>query len=443
MSSSPKAQYGPGGRGWHFVREKWKDSLDSLMQEERDQRHAEKASTLAQTFANTLREDVDPYGRSFKSTGPAAALTVQAPSDSGRAELARAAAEKIERALAHIISNASVNIESLPQLKLWTRVETARNEVRLALTDAGWSPQAAGRWQDRPGPDPSTLLVPKDWWRQLSVSMLSDLILDSFINSFCDTYVDGAIYMEVSGASRRVVPQVPLHFAPPRHSSSEPDLGGISATMPYVPFVKPFDQMPPRKNTSMVSTTRSRMESTMGSPSTSVMLSPSRVEGFVQQGLPRDSHQAWCTSKHYSSSPALKSWSAQIQNNVKAHRPARRQLARQLEKSQPDEPDLSVKYVEPMTASHFPEHWKEMNKPKAAARPGRAGKRASLAVQVEPEEEQGTPNRPWLMTMNGEGKTNFPYSLASHRAFFASIKDPALRDKAKAMIPLKMTATNS
>jgi len=45
------------------------------------------------------------------------------------------------------------------------------------------------------------------------------------------------------------------------------------------------------------------------------------------------------------------------------------------------------------------------------------------------------------MDIGKDGKTTFPYSLASHRAFLDALPDPALRAKARKLAPVRTTDT--
>jgi hypothetical protein len=82
-----------------------------------------------------------------------------------------------------------------------------------------------------------------------------------------------------------------------------------------------------------------------------------------------------------------------------------------------------------MTATNFPEAWNKATSPPKA--------RTKANSEWDDDDE---PGGEWLLRVK-RGKTTFPYSLVSHRAFLESQPNPALKDKAKKLAPLNLTSS--
>ncbi|CAJ1372673.1 unnamed protein product [Effrenium voratum] len=135
------------------------------------------------------------------------------------------------------------------------------------------------------------------------------------------------------------------------------------------------------------------------------------------------------TLKHFRSARPLDPFLMRLQAFTDSQRPQRRLKRRT---SDPFGPKWSF----PMLASHFPEHWNAM----APAKPASPGRTEGVKQVLDAEwEEEAPPGYTWLQRKLRDGQTVFPYSLASHKAFFESYKDAELRDKAEAIVPLRMT----
>jgi len=76
-----------------------------------------------------------------------------------------------------------------------------------------------------------------------------------------------------------------------------------------------------------------------------------------------------------------------------------------------------------MMATNFPSAWED-----------RTRKKRPPGARPEPPKEDKS-----LMTVDAEGRTTFPYSVALHKAFLESQRDPALKAKAYALAPLRLT----
>merc|ERR1712008_326454 len=89
------------------------------------------------------------------------------------------------------------------------------------------------------------------------------------------------------------------------------------------------------------------------------------------------------------------------------------------------------KWLLPMAATHLPEAWDTATRrlPSHTMNPGRG----SVSAAADTKE------RPDVLSIGKDGKTTFPYSLASHRAFLEAQPDPLLKVKAAKLAPLRLT----
>merc|ERR1711972_111932 len=143
------------------------------------------------------------------------------------------------------------------------------------------------------------------------------------------------------------------------------------------------------------------------------------VEGFTMAGLPKDSWQAWNTQSFHKCK-SIEPLAKRIQNATDAQRPQRRSFITQKRR-----PPDHRKYLWPMTATNFPAAWNQATYPRAR-------------FQAEPEvDDHDELKDGWLIKIK-HGKTTFPYSLVSHRAFIESQSTPNLREKARKLAPLRL-----
>eukprot|EP00438_Fugacium_kawagutii_P027040 Skav210708 [mRNA] locus=scaffold1582:14899:53715:+ [translate_table: standard] len=143
------------------------------------------------------------------------------------------------------------------------------------------------------------------------------------------------------------------------------------------------------------------------------------------------------TLKHFRSNKPFNPFMARLYAFTDSQRPQRR-LQRE-----PRDP-FAPKWNFPMMAHHFPEHWERLvppATPKAviAAPVSSSKSTTSMAVEEGYEEEEEDLPHSFRCSQTRDGQTVFPYSLASHRAFFQSYQDAELRAKAEAVVPLRMT----
>merc|ERR1712232_1307514 len=134
------------------------------------------------------------------------------------------------------------------------------------------------------------------------------------------------------------------------------------------------------------------------------------IEGFTMAGLPKDSWQAWNTQSFHKCK-SLEPLAKRIQNATEAQRPQRRDFITQKRR-----PSDHRKYLWPMTATNFPAAWNRATYP-----------RARFQLQAEVDDDDDEPRDGWLLRIK-QGKTTFPYSLVSHRAFIESQSTPNLKE---------------
>jgi len=280
------------------------------------------------------------------------------------------------------------------------------------LGENGWRPRETGPLaplEDQPlaGRDfAASALFPTEWWKTLSVELLSELVVDAFASAFCDAFLDGGITL-LEVAEGWGTPSQTKGMA---QSSSEPMLGRPNTLRP---LRRPFQTMPPHGDTKL----ESKASHSSRGP----------VEGFMMSGLPQDSHDAW-TLKRYHACQPLETFERRIHKATEMQRP-RRHIARELDNTA----DLR-KFSWPMTATNFPRAWDQTTRRRDRSAPASRHERNAPAQEPEQDDQ-------WLLRLGKDGKTTFPYSLALHRAFLESQPDPILKEKARKLAPLRMTGS--
>jgi len=141
--------------------------------------------------------------------------------------------------------------------------------------------------------------------------------------------------------------------------------------------------------------------------------------GFTMKGLPRDSWEAWNTG-NFHACPQGEPYVERIAATAAAQRPRRRIVRRRENLAD------QRKYCWPMMKTNFPDVWDATSDPYAP----RTTKHGGASAEVEREPPIG---------VDRLGRTTFPYSLVSHRAFIESQPDPVLKEKAKKIAPLRTT----
>jgi len=313
----------------------------------------------------------------------------------------------------------------------WTCAQASNLQVKEALRARNFPTQLPGLSASGHGRkatrDACEAFWPEKWCRVLhDDEILAELVVDCAINSIVDSFLDSAIELleahegwalKSTGSGKsthRPVglgnPLVAGGWAAVSSSTFQPNsLESPSTQQPDVPTVY-------RQRTMHNSMTRSRSS------------------GEIDSSTERDNGRS--TLKHFRSPKPLDPFMERLHAFTESQRPARRLTRKQ---SDPFAPKWSL----PMMASNFPEYWNSIApppkpQPVAVSTPGGGAHRASLSEEWG-EDEVIPPGYNWLQRKTRDGQTVFPYSLASHKAFFESYNDPALRAKAADVAPLRMT----
>mmetsp|Transcript_65870 Transcript_65870/g.121412 ORF Transcript_65870/g.121412 Transcript_65870/m.121412 type:complete len:374 (-) Transcript_65870:70-1191(-) len=304
--------------------------------------------------------------------------------------------EGIDRMLDKILAQLTGETpRSQATIGAWRRAEMLNTEMRTLIGDR-LSPQkiAAKRAEAKKVPHPSLAFFPQDWSSALSEETVAELIVDAFASSFCDALIDGAVSLvDVSRKWNSTV----------QKSASEPQLSHPKAIE--------------RLRTVQDSTDKKLLNLEFHGQEEAT-----RSDGFTMAGLTDDQWEAWNQRTYHKCKP-LEPFTKRIEKATLMQRPNRR-IERRRTSSLADK----QKFIWPMTATHFPERW-EANTYRPRSR------QSDLTMQQEGEEPEGD----WLLRLGKDGKTTFPYSLVSHRAFIESLPDPVLKEKARKVAPLRFT----
>jgi len=298
----------------------------------------------------------------------------------------------LDKIMAH---HASDSPRSLAKLSVWQTAATSNNELRVVLGDP-WlhrrEDSERNASQACPAKDPAMAFFPTDWANCLTEETIAELVLDAYTSTFCDAFLDGAISLvEVSNKWNAT------HTL--SQSMSEPTLAQPKANRRL-------------RNTSHAD--KALMSLGLAEQDSS----PS--EGFTQGGLSKDSFEAW-NSRNFHKCKPLEPFAKRIEKATEAQRPTRRLTKR------PEESPHQPKYVWPMAATNFPTAWE-----RSSYRP------RTMAAPTHTDED--TPTDKWLLKIGKDGKTTFPYSLVSHRAFLESQPDEILKEKARKIAPLRFSS---
>jgi hypothetical protein len=293
---------------------------------------------------------------------------------------------------------------SMAKAKVWQNAYQSSNDLRQLLGDP-WLNQRNASWErsvmpDPEAQDPALAFFPPDWSNVLSEETLAELVIDAYSSSFVDAFLDGAITLVEVSNQWNAGQSSTLH-----QSASEPSL-----------------QKPREKG---------RFQN--GSPSPKALLGmgsveqePTGAEGFIMNGLTGDNWEAWNSRSFHKCKP-LDPFLKRIEKATESQRPQRCTAERQRPnvKQSTSEVDLR-KYAFPMTKTNFPEAYE------------RTSRFQRKPVREAPKSENAPAD--WLIKVGEDGKTRFPYSLVSHRAFLESQKDPHLKEKAERLAPLRLSS---
>lgn len=365
----------PRSRGWRILREQWRDFL---------QHQHEVPGRILADMASPER-----------------------PQRGGMSN------EVATRALERIISQITeTSPRSAQKLKVWKGAEQMHSEVYTALKKQGWPPPH--RSDKRAGQPPHEKVFPTPWLNACTEATVADLVLDAFMSDFADALIDGAVVLTEATRERTATPG----GRGCGHSSSAPTL--------EVPKTRGWSR-----------------PSISGASSGAASNGAANIgnNGFTMAGLPEDDWDAWNKRKFHACSNS-QTYLQRVAKATDAQRP-RRRISCSLGAAD------QRKYVWPMTATNFPDEWQHVTSPPKAASKSRGGPSSKssaskaatskAATSSLPDEESRENRHSRYMTFDRHGRTLFPYSLVSHRAFLESQTDPILKAKAEKLAPLRMT----
>lgn len=340
-----------------------------------------------------------------------------------------------DRTLQRIITR--ITDDESETLKTWTHLDQIHREVRSTLAEKmGWNVsfvkgtpdifasfqaawekhkrELAAKEEELAGgsssfsrflPPPHEVLMPPDWWQVLGEETLADLIVDSFASALCDAFIDAAVVLVETAKGWS-------HSSPPMQNS----LGQSK-------------MLKSASESALRATGQSRVsfepQSTFGDTK--------HTTGFTMSGLPTNEWDSWRSNKFHACQP-LEPYMTRIAKSTEAQRPRRRKAAQSQgpqRSAQGEAPRDLRRYNWPMLASNLPDTWENMT---AAKQPIRRGQQ----LPAETGDAAKVP-KDQVLSIGMDGRSLFPYSLASHRAFLNSQKDPVLREKARQVVPLRTT----
>lgn len=294
---------------------------------------------------------------------------------------------------------------SAMRLKSWQKAREIHGEVRSSLLEAGWKPdERPDSFETSATEICAAKLFPVEWFQTLNEELLADLIVDSFASTLSDAFVDGAILLYDLEAKNGAQPHDTLAT-----SSSAPSLRQRGSPVPrLMPAKTPFSATPTPVDF------RGSRRGAVAAAGTHIV---GPRDGFTQAGLPQDEREAWLQTQYHACQP-LQDYRSRIHTATELQRPKRHHV-------RPREgPIPQTKYVWPSTKGHFPEYWETMTQKKQFTRPT-----GEVIEETNP-----------VLTVSEQGKSVIPYSLALHKAFIES-QAPNMREKAAAIVPLKLTNT--
>lgn len=290
---------------------------------------------------------------------------------------------------------------SLAKMSVWQNASSSNHELRALLGDPWLTRRDDAEERAAPAAaaiDPAMSFFPTDWSNCLTEETMAELILDAYTSAFCDAFLDGAVSLvEVSNKWQ---------------ATQSGSLSGLKQSQSESSLLQPKANRRLR-NTS--TTDKALLDMGLSDET------PGASAGFTMSGLSSDPFEAWNCRNFHKCKP-LDPFVKRIAKATETQRPARR-----IVKKPGESPDLR-RFVYPMAATNFPRAWDK------SSPPARTLSAAELA-----EIDEDAPASKWLLRIDKTGKTNFPYSLVSHRAFLDSQPDPVLKEKARKLAPLRYT----
>eukprot|EP00930_Biecheleria_cincta_P069296 TRINITY_DN5704_c0_g1_i1.p1 TRINITY_DN5704_c0_g1~~TRINITY_DN5704_c0_g1_i1.p1 ORF type:complete len:474 (+),score=96.88 TRINITY_DN5704_c0_g1_i1:37-1422(+) len=435
------------GRGWQILRNSFKEFLVN-----QPPKHAigSAAAAVALFLGVTKKDD----------TGPSKDELREAEQD---------------RVLENII--ATLNKESA-EGKLaeerWLKARDANVQVRDACKSMGFSTTfSPGRGRSGEygsldefmgvkGTADAAALYPADWCRLLTEELIADLAVDAVMGPLVDAFVDGAVELLTihegwtldgvggsapqSGALGKSSSSPTLRRANFSTELLDESVGSSLSQSVQLPDGPQQSQSPrlPRPLLPPVWKQQNRLYQSMPpndglSPSSSSGYSGS--SGFatrpgrysVRGGRGTGNNGDGWTLRQFHACKPLDPYLKRIQVATEQQRP--RQRLRRVE-SDPLGPKQSL----PMLATNFPEVW-EKTAPLKMKLAEDAGATAATAAEGQDEEweDEEPKGYTWLQRKGRDGKTVFPYSLVSHKAFIESQPNPLLKAKVLEIAPMRFS----
>lgn len=445
------------GRGWQILRQSFKEFLVN----QPPKNAIGSAAAAVAMFLNVAEKD---------DTGPSKDDLREAEQD-----------RKLENIIAHLNKESA---EGKLAEKRWLKARDANVQLRDACKSMGLrsshSPErdSSGEYGSldefmgvKGTVDAAAALYPSDWCRLLTEELIADLAVDAVMGPLVDAFVDGAVELLTihegwtlpsmganmedaasPGGSARQLGALGKSSSTPAlrraNFSTEllDDSVGSSMTQsvqlpggpqqsqsprllrPALPPVwkqqnRLYQSMPPNDGLSQ--------SSSSGYSGTGFATRPGRysVRGGKGTGNNGD---GWNLRQFHACKP-LDPYLTRIQVATEQQRP--RQRLRRVA-GDPLAPKRSL----PMLATNFPAVW-EKTAPLKMKPTEDAG--APPAAVAEGEDEEWEDEEPkgytWLQRKGRDGKTLFPYSLVSHKAFIESQPNPLLKAKVLEIAPMRFT----
>lgn len=377
---------GSGSRGWHILRSQWSEFKT----------HKAQSESL---------QSSDPSYQGYASCP----MEIQRP---GSLNLSKDGFDRMyDKIMAHY---AHETPRSAARSKIWQSAYHSNNDLRALLGDP-WLHRRDTLTERAATPpvviDPSMAFFPTDWSNCLSEETLAELVIDAYASDFVDAFLDGAISLvEVSNKWSAVQAQ----SGSLQQSMSEPSLKQPKANLKL-------------RNSSAADKVLLQMG----------LVEPENTstDGFPMHGLTKDTHDAW-NSRNYHKCKPLEPFIKRIAKATESQRPQRIVLNKLIERPQRDV--YEQKFAWPMAATNFPSSWERYSQRASSSRDGR--RPADGRSEEAPVDEDANAPPKWLIRVGKDGKTRFPYSLVSHRAFLDSQSDPLLKAKASKIAPLRLSS---
>eukprot|EP00913_Durusdinium_trenchii_P020556 g19309.t1 len=304
----------------------------------------------------------------------------------------------------------------------WCKAQNAHHQVVEALRQRSFRmPEEGGRGR-KATEEAVKVFFPEEWCHLLSEDeVLAELVVDCAVTKIVEDLLDASVgllefhegwHLPASHKMWR------MHSSP--QLASSPLTAGARVNLSQSPksiretLTQP--DLPPRWRQRLDGKSRSADVSSDSAEVSTIAQAP-RI------GAPTEGR----TLKHFRSSRPFDPFLVRLYGFTESQRPQRRL------KRTPSDP-LAPKWSFPTTAENFPQQWPLWRMGCPPVKVGTpVATQKSMSNLDEEEEDEAPPGYTWLLRKTRDGQTVFPYSLASHRAFFESYKDPELKAKAMAV----------